>query len=124
MGKLEKQTNVDIRKHTKLIKCTKEHSHEKCVICFERFEENDKCLELNCGHFFHKTEIEKHLFHTSCCPLCKRMITEPPIIRKTRQSELWNSVNISNTNKRIINEKYEKEETKNIETDIMAMELD
>lgn len=113
---LEKKTKVDIRVHTKLITCSKEHTHEKCVLCFDRFQENEICLELNCGHFFHRQEIEKHLYNTACCPLCKRMIHDPP--PKSRLQSSLRYTNISTTTKkRTTNEKYEKEETKNMEID-------
>lgn len=116
---LEKKTKVDIRLHTKFITCKKKHTHEKCVLCFDRFQENEICLELNCGHFFHRHEIEKHLYNTACCPLCKRMIYDPP--PKSRFESL-RYTNISTTKKRTTNEKYEKEETKNIEN--IAMEIE
>lgn len=76
-------------------------------------------MELNCGHFFHRHEIEKHLYNTACCPLCKRMIYDPP--PKSRFESL-RYTNISTTKKRTTNEKYEKEETKNIEN--IAMEIE
>merc|ERR1712080_249830 len=58
----EKKAKIDIQKYTECFVCEKTHTHDKCVMCFDRFKEGDICLKLNCGHFFHRNEITKFLY--------------------------------------------------------------
>ena len=42
-----------------------------CIICMERFEENEKVKQLLCGHIFHGDCIDKWLSKEKKCPFCK-----------------------------------------------------
>jgi len=42
-----------------------------CIICMEKFEENEKVKQLLCGHIFHGDCIDKWLEKEKKCPFCK-----------------------------------------------------
>ena len=42
-----------------------------CIICMEKFEENEKVKQLLCGHIFHGDCIDKWLSKEKKCPFCK-----------------------------------------------------
>ena len=42
-----------------------------CIICMEKFEENEKVKQLLCGHIFHGDCIDKWLAKEKKCPFCK-----------------------------------------------------
>ena len=42
-----------------------------CIICMEKFEENEQIKQLNCGHIFHGDCIDKWLEKEKKCPFCK-----------------------------------------------------
>ena len=42
-----------------------------CIICMEKFEENEKVKQLGCGHIFHGDCIDKWLEKQKTCPFCK-----------------------------------------------------
>ena len=52
--------------------------NEKCVICFEDFEENESVKMTNCFHIFHYNCIKKwieskqELIEEPDCPICRR----------------------------------------------------
>ncbi|KAM3289805.1 E3 ubiquitin-protein ligase [Capsicum chacoense] len=45
-----------------------------CSICLSTYDDGDELRELPCGHFFHCTCIDKWLYMSATCPLCKRSI--------------------------------------------------
>lgn len=48
---------------------------EKCYICLECMEENEKIYKLECSHIFHKSCLDKSISHQHYnCPLCKHKI--------------------------------------------------
>ncbi|KAK4354608.1 hypothetical protein RND71_026802 [Anisodus tanguticus] len=46
----------------------------ECSICLSTYDDGDELRELSCGHFFHCTCIDKWLYMSATCPLCKRSI--------------------------------------------------
>ena len=42
-----------------------------CIICMEKFEENEQVKQLQCGHIFHGDCIDKWLEKEKKCPFCK-----------------------------------------------------
>ena len=42
-----------------------------CIICMEKFEENEKVKQLKCGHIFHGDCIDQWLEKEKKCPFCK-----------------------------------------------------
>ena len=42
-----------------------------CIICMEKFEENEQVKQLLCGHIFHGECIDKWLEKEKKCPFCK-----------------------------------------------------
>jgi hypothetical protein len=42
-----------------------------CIICMEKFEENEQVKQLHCGHIFHGDCIDKWLEKEKKCPFCK-----------------------------------------------------
>merc|ERR1712080_306748 len=86
-GSYEKLAVIDVDKYTTLIECTEDHCSEKCVLCLDRFQIGDKCLQLPCNHMFHRQEVEKHLYQTPSCPLCRTCII-PKEEKKTKKIEV------------------------------------
>ena len=55
--------------------CNKKVFNEKCSICLEKLDFNEK-RQFRCGHYFHKDCIDKW-FKSSMslkCPYCKQLI--------------------------------------------------
>merc|ERR1712034_176987 len=73
-GTYAKVADIEINKFTSILECDSSHTTEKCVLCFDKFEVGDKCIKLPCNHFFHRQEVEKYLYETPNCPLCRRSI--------------------------------------------------
>jgi len=73
-GTYAKVADIEINKFTSILECDESHTSEKCVLCFDKFEVGDKCIKLPCNHFFHRQEVEKYLYETPNCPLCRRSI--------------------------------------------------
>ncbi|CAN4095253.1 unnamed protein product [Withania somnifera] len=46
----------------------------ECSICLSTYDDGDELRELPCGHLFHCTCIDKWLYMSATCPLCKRSI--------------------------------------------------
>ena len=46
-------------------------NHEACTICLE---EPDECIQLKCGHIFHKECINKWLPKNKTCPNCRKIM--------------------------------------------------
>jgi len=44
------------------------HECEKCALCLEPFKSGETLLVLPCHHFFHKNEVERHLYNNPQCP--------------------------------------------------------
>lgn len=42
-----------------------------CVICFEEFENQDAMAQIECGHEFHATCIDRWLQEKIACPVCR-----------------------------------------------------
>lgn len=66
----DKPTDL-LPKYKKVKKCT---LNEECIICLEKFKENEYSRTLNCSHNFHKKCIDKWInkykkFH---CPQCRK----------------------------------------------------
>ena len=53
-----------------------ESSLQKCLICLEKFEENDKVIILPCLHFFHSNCIKKWINVKNFCPIDKYVISK------------------------------------------------
>lgn len=57
----------------------KEEDKEVCSICQDNIEDNQKCIRLECGHYFHAEEnnccengnIFKWFQHNNNCPMCR-----------------------------------------------------
>jgi hypothetical protein len=77
----------DIKAHTKVYKCTKKDGEEKCALCLENFKENETCLKLPCGHMFHRSEAERHLYRVPTCPLCRASITDSTRMSATSEED-------------------------------------
>jgi hypothetical protein len=60
----------------------KEENKEICSICQDSIEDNQKCIRLECGHYFHGDEnnccengnIFEWFNHNNSCPMCRREI--------------------------------------------------
>jgi hypothetical protein len=60
----------------------KEDEKESCSICQEFIEDNQKCIRLDCGHYFHAQEsiccengnIFKWFQFNNSCPLCRKEV--------------------------------------------------
>ncbi|XP_070047643.1 E3 ubiquitin-protein ligase At1g12760-like isoform X3 [Nicotiana tomentosiformis] len=56
----------------------KEHSlstdDAACSICLSTYDDGEELRELPCGHHFHCACIDKWLYMSATCPLCKRSI--------------------------------------------------
>jgi len=60
----------------------KEEEKEICSICQDNIENNQKCIRLECGHYFHGDEnnccengnIFKWFNHNNICPMCRREV--------------------------------------------------
>lgn len=60
-----------------------------CNICLCEFEEQDKLVELKCGHYFHKECIRKWLLEESLkCPICKVEAGDGVIIFPPEEDEM------------------------------------
>ncbi|KAJ8560399.1 hypothetical protein K7X08_022259 [Anisodus acutangulus] len=46
----------------------------ECSICLSTYDDGDELRELPCGHLFHCACIDKWLYMSATCPLCKRSI--------------------------------------------------
>ncbi|XP_049399305.1 E3 ubiquitin-protein ligase At1g63170-like [Solanum stenotomum] len=46
----------------------------ECSICLSTYDDGDELRELPCGHLFHCPCIDKWLYMSATCPLCKRNI--------------------------------------------------
>jgi hypothetical protein len=54
-----------------------ENNNDKCVICYEEFQNNDIVLNIPCKHLFHKACIKIWVTENSYkCPICKEKIAE------------------------------------------------
>lgn len=71
--KLTIDTKLIIEKNSESVKFHGEKG-ERCVLCMEDFNQGDHCLKLKCGHIFHKSEVERYLFTTRKCPLCRAVL--------------------------------------------------
>lgn len=49
---------------------------ERCSICLDEIESNQKLGILNCGHFFHKNCIKTSLDYKKQCPLCGTYVSK------------------------------------------------
>jgi len=59
---------------------SQEDSNQRsCCICFDDYKENEMVRTLPCLHFFHKECIDRWLFKSQTCPLCKVDITRNDI---------------------------------------------
>ena len=47
---------------------------DECSICLEKYKVNDKILNLNCRHSFHKDCINIWLKDNNTCPQCRENI--------------------------------------------------
>jgi len=45
-----------------------------CSICLEVFEKNDKYIEFECKHIYHKICIKEWLQNNNNCPNCRKII--------------------------------------------------
>jgi hypothetical protein len=60
----------------------KEEDKEACSICQDDIEDNEKCIRLDCGHYFHADksnccengDIFKWFLHNNSCPLCRKEV--------------------------------------------------
>jgi hypothetical protein len=46
-----------------------------CGICLEEFGENELVIVMDCGHMFHRKEIEEWLRVRKSCPMCRKRAT-------------------------------------------------
>ncbi|TMW84905.1 E3 ubiquitin-protein ligase At1g63170-like [Solanum lycopersicum] len=46
----------------------------ECSICLSTYDDGDELRELPCGHLFHCPCIDKWLYMSATCPLCKRNV--------------------------------------------------
>lgn len=53
------------------LKDTNKHKLDTCSICFDQFNEEDKCRELKCSHMFHQKCIDHWLNDHITCPVCR-----------------------------------------------------
>ena len=44
---------------------------EGCVICLEKYNENEEIIILECKHIFHIQSIEEWFLKNKSCPLCR-----------------------------------------------------
>ena len=51
-----------------------ENEREKCVICYENFEDEEEVKSLPCIHLFHSDCIYTWLKDTPSCPICKTSV--------------------------------------------------
>merc|ERR1712094_93916 len=65
------KSSIDVKKYTTEVVFDRFQHDARCVICFDDFKEGETCLQLPCGHVFHKCEVEKHLLESEKCPLCR-----------------------------------------------------
>lgn len=47
---------------------------DECSICLEKYKVNDKIMDLNCRHSFHKDCINHWLKNNNTCPQCRENI--------------------------------------------------
>lgn len=47
------------------------HKLDTCSICFEQFNDEDKCRELKCCHMFHQQCVDHWLTEHITCPVCR-----------------------------------------------------
>tara|TARA_B100000900_G_scaffold388416_1_gene380442 strand:- start:15878 stop:16249 length:372 start_codon:yes stop_codon:yes gene_type:complete len=47
---------------------------DECSICLEQYIKNDKIINLNCSHSFHKDCLNEWLKKNNTCPQCREII--------------------------------------------------
>ena len=47
---------------------------DECSICLERYDKNDKIMNLKCNHKFHKDCLNEWLQNNNTCPQCRENI--------------------------------------------------
>lgn len=65
-----------------------EENDNECAICQDQMTDNE-ASQLNCGHKFHTTCLENIIHHGhNRCPLCRRVMSDPLILRQRTIEEL------------------------------------
>ena len=57
----------------KAVAVTAEQLNDSCSICLEKYEINEKVVNLKCKHLFHKTCFQQWVAKSVYCPLCRQM---------------------------------------------------
>ncbi|XP_068638609.1 probable E3 ubiquitin-protein ligase XERICO [Aristolochia californica] len=71
----ELQCRVPAIRFGSFYRCPSEHD---CSVCLIQFDPDSEINRLPCGHFFHKTCLEKWLgYWNVTCPLCRTSLLPP-----------------------------------------------
>jgi len=54
------------------------HVEDRCTVCMDNFEKDDKLNLLPCKHYFHMNCLQGWLSDHNSCPVCKRKVTCSP----------------------------------------------
>ena len=101
----------------KLLPSNSSHSCDaECVICLSTMDsdDNDDIVKINvtgCNHVFHRGCIEKALQVKPCCPICRRLVSEPrgasPSGRMTITNKMFYCAGFETNSSGAIEIKYE-----------------
>ncbi|CAI7719969.1 RING zinc finger protein, putative [Plasmodium vivax] len=67
--------HIDAEKHIDAANKSDNFAYEQCAVCFEHFQDYDKCIKLACLHTYHWKCVKSWFRFNLTCPCCRRELT-------------------------------------------------